>query len=499
MKLIPRSLYGQILLALMVGLVAVQVLGAWLMLDDRARLADRLLGAHAAQRIAGIISLLDAASAEERIRLVHALDVPPTRISLDEPWQAEPGETSSEAEGFADALARELERPFALQVLSIHRAPHGGPRGEWAEWRRYREGPPVAPGGALAQARTDNAEATAPARRPGHGRRPVLLVVAQAKLAGGAVVTFRHVLPEPPAGWPVRVLIWLALMGITVVLLAGWAVRRLTRPLSALGAAATGLGQNLDQAPLPEAGPTEVSRAARAFNAMQGELKRVLQTRGQALAAVSHDLRLPITRLRLRLEKLHNPQLKSAIEGDLAEMDEMIGNTIEYLRAGSPKEKLAKLDLDALLESLVEDMQPLGATVRLHGAAREPLRARPQALRRCLGNLLENARRYGAGEIDVTVREVGCTVEVRIEDRGPGIPEAERERVFEPFVRLESSRAKHSGGTGLGLAIARAIARSHGGEILLGARPGGGLAVILSLPRTTAVPVSEALEGTTSP
>lgn len=486
MKLLPRSLFGQILFALMTGLVTVQVLGAWLMLDERARLAERLLGAHAAHRIAGIISALDGASSEGRSRLVRALDVPPTRISLDEPWQTAVGEASNEAQAFADAMGRELDNVYPLQVLSIRRAAHDRPLGDWADWRQQRGPSPIAAPDAPGQDFAGNRGMQQPGAAPRHVRRPIVLLVAQARLADGTVVTFRHVLPEPPADRPLRIIGWLALMGLTAALLAGWAVRRLTQPLSALGEAAAGLGQNLDRAPLPETGPTEVSRAARAFNAMQGELKRILETRAQALAAVSHDLRLPITRLRLRLEKVRDAQLKAGIDADLAEMDQMIDNTLEYLRAGSSGEKPAKLDLNAVLESLVEDVQAGGVCARLHGSATNPIQARPQALRRCLGNLLENARRYGGGQIDVTVTDGAHACEIRVEDRGSGIPAAERERVFEPFVRLDASRAKHSGGTGLGLAIARAIARNHGGDIRLDGRPGGGLSAILILPRGNA-------------
>src|SRR5690606_28796995 len=302
---------------------------------------------------------------------------------------------------------------------------------------------------------------------------------------------FRHILPHTNMDWPLRLSGLLLVLVASVSLLAGWAVRRLTRPLASLADAASGLARDLEQPPLPEAGPQEVARAARAFNAMQRDLKRLIDTRSQALAAVSHDLRLPITRLRLRMEKLDDGELKSKMEHDLAEMDAMIGNTLEFLRAGSTQEKTVRLDLNALLESAVEDMRAVGAHVRLHGRAEAPVPARPQALRRCLDNLLENARRYGSEngnkEIVLTVADVstniGTMLEIRIEDRGAGMPAEEMERVFEPYVRLESSRARHTGGNGLGLAIARAIARAHGGDLVLAARDGGGLSAILTLPK----------------
>ena len=459
MRLLPRSLFGQIVLALVAGIVVAQLAGAWLLLDDRSRFGDRLRREYAAQRIAGIITVLDAAPVEERPRLVRALSVPPTRLTLDEPWQTSGAELGPESSVFLQRVARELERPLPLQVLSFRHVPR----------------PERRPGRDLE--RMERME-----RHARHDGPLVLLAVTQARLQDGAVVTFRHALPQPPSDWPLRLLGLLALLAAVVALLSGWAVRRLTRPLASLAGAADGLARNLDQKPLEEKGPQEVRRAARSFNAMQRSLKSYLETRAQALAGVSHDLRLPLTRLRLRLEQFPEGEARSAMQRDIEEMDAMVGGTLDYLRAGSDTERAVKLNLNALVESLAEDAEAAGAKVSLRGTAL-PVTARPQALRRCLANLIDNARRYGGGEVDVTLRDGPGAVEIRIEDRGPGIPAEERERVFEPYVRLEASRARHTGGTGLGLAIARAVARAHGGDVRLEAREGGGMVAILTLPR----------------
>ena len=456
MRFLPRSLFGQIVLALVAGILVAQLAGTWLLLDDRSRFGDRLRREYAAQRIAGIISVLDAAPAEERPRLVRALSVPPTRLTLDEPWQASGAELGPEASVFLQRVSRELERPLPLQVLSIRHVPR-------AERRPGRD--------------TER-----PDRHMRHDGPLVLLAVTQARLGDGTVVTFRHALPQPPSDWPLRLLGLLALLAIVVALLSGWAVRRLTRPLASLANAADGLARNLDQKPLDEKGPQEVARAARSFNAMQRSLKAYLETRAQALAGVSHDLRLPLTRLRLRLEQLPENDARAAMQRDIEEMDAMVGGTLDYLRAGADTEQAVKLNLVALLEGLAEDAEAAGAKVSLHGTA-APLTARPQALRRCLANLIDNARRYGGGAVDVTLVDNASSVDIRIEDRGAGIPAEERERVFEPYVRLEASRARHTGGTGLGLAIARAVARAHGGEVALAGRAGGGTAAIVTLPR----------------
>jgi signal transduction histidine kinase len=472
-RLLPRSLFGQILLALMLGLLAAQAVGTWLMLDDRLRLTARVMGGYAAQRIAGIVTLLDDAAPAERGRLVQALSVPPTRISLDEPWRTEGLAVSEQAQTFAAILQQALGQAREVQVLSV--VVSGDRRRDERERMRSVE-----------RDREFRQEGKTEEGRPSHskrGRPPFLVVIAQIKLTGGATATFRHALPQPPTERPLRLVALVAVTGITVALLAGWTVRRLTRPLATLADAATGLARNLDQPPLPESGPTEVSRAARAFNSMQRDLKAYVETRAQALAGVSHDLRLPLTRVRLRLEKVSDAAVKRSIESDLDEMEHMISGTLDYLRAGSSTEVAVLTNINALVEGVAEDIEAFGATVRVRGKAGAALSVRPQALRRCLANVMENARRYGGDEIDVGIVDGPDLLRIRIEDRGPGIPAGERERVFEPYVRLEQSRARHTGGTGLGLAIARAIARSHGGDVLLDDRAGGGLTVEVQLPR----------------
>lgn len=476
MRWLPRTLFGQILAALLVGLLAAQALGAWLMLDERSRFAGRLLGAYAAQRIAGIVSLLDEADADERERLVQALSVPPTRLVLDEPWHDGAPPPSPGAEAFLSYLNEALAQPREVQVLSL--VPARSLRSRDERPRRYKAdsaGPPRA-----------DTEVELRRARKRAGRFPLRLVVAQVRLGDGAIATFRHVVPQAPADRPLRLIALVGITGISVALLAGWTVRRLTRPLATLADAASGLARDLDRPPLPESGPVEVTRAARAFNAMQRSLKSYLEARSQALAAVSHDLRLPLTRARLRLEHVPDPQLKASLEADFDEMERMIGGTLEYLRAGASAEEPILLNLNALVEGVAEDIEALGGRVRVHGRAEAPIKGRGEALRRCLANLMDNARRYGGGEMDVTILDAPDAVRIRLEDRGPGIAAADRDRVFEPYTRLEPSRARHTGGAGLGLAIARAVARAHGGDIVLSERPGGGLCAELTLPRGAA-------------
>ena len=232
-----------------------------------------------------------------------------------------------------------------------------------------------------------------------------------------------------------------------------------------------------------EDGPVEVRRAAKAFNAMQQRLARFISDRVRILAAMSHDLKTPITRLRLRAEMLEDEAVRGKFERDLAEMEAMVTQALEFMRDSSAEERVQQVDLMALLETLRNDYRDSGRSVEISGRVGNPYAGRPLALRRCLTNLVENAVRYGEAAA-IAVEDGAKEVVVRIRDRGPGIPEAELERVFEPFYRGEASRSRETGGTGLGLGIARNIARAHGGDIALRNYPAGGLEAVLTLPRT---------------
>lgn len=462
----PQTLFGQIVLALFAGLLIVQIIGLGLMLDDRSRLNLKLLGKFAAQRTAGVVTVLDHAEPGERAELARALSVEPTTLSLAAPWADDPLDRSEEAQALARQIASTLERPLEIQVLSMQSVE----RNPFDQYFAHGD---------------DHGNKSHPSDRP----RPRFMArkfIAQIRLGDGAVVTFHHVMPDDAADTPYRVIGLLALLGLSVAVLSIWAVRRLTRPLDDFAQAAAGLARNLNQRPLPEDGLAEVRQAAQAFNAMQRDLKRLIDTRSQALSAVSHDLRLPITRLSLRLEAVSDPQLRAKMAHDLAEMDAMVGHTLDFLRAGSNQEAAVPLNLDALIDSVVEDMEELGATITRHGRAGAPITARPHALRRCIANLLDNARRYGGGAATLGVTPQGDATVIRIDDHGPGIAEHDLEKVCEPYVRLESSRAKQSGGSGLGLAIAKAIVEAHGGTLTLASPPGRGLSVTLSLPNAAA-------------
>lgn len=461
MRLWPQSLLVRLLLLLFVGLAGAQLLSAWILLEDRGQVLLRTAGENIARRIAAIVLLFDELSPSERGRIVAALDLPPTRISLDLPWMTLSSDPA--ALPFAARMGELLPagREFQVQVA--------GPELPPAERPFPRQARP--PGRGPAQDR----------RMPPRPR--FRTVQAQVRLADGGVISFSYHLPEEITTRPYRLWLMLGVLLVSVLLLAALAVGILTRPLSWLVGAAAELGRDIRRPPLDESrGPLEVRHAARTFNTMQKRLQRYIEDRGRILAAVSHDLKTPITRLRLRTELLEDEALAARFQTDLDEMESMVQSTLDFMRGTEQSESLAPVDVPGLLESLQEDAAESGQQVSIHGTTRAPYLGRPLALKRCLVNLLGNAVKYG-GEARVSLRDSADELRIVVADNGPGIPEESLERVFEPFFRLESSRARETGGTGLGLGIARNIARSHGGDLLLRNAPQGGLEAVLSLPR----------------
>lgn len=308
------------------------------------------------------------------------------------------------------------------------------------------------------------------------------LFYIQVRLADGHWVWFERRVPRGLLDWPMRVVIMLSILVAGVTLLALIAVHWVVQPLHRLRAAADALGKDIRRPPVPETGPVEVVQTSRAFNQMQRRLARFIEDRGRILAAVSHDLKTPLTRMRLRADLLDDEQLARKIRTDLDEMQTMVEATLDFMRGTESREETRSLDLMALLESMRDDAVETGERVTLSGQIERPYPGKPLALKRCIGNLIQNAVRYGI-EAAIQVEDSETAVVVRIADKGPGIPPEQMERVFEPFNRLEDSRARQTGGTGLGLGIARNIARAHGGDLILANQPDGGLVAQLTLPR----------------
>lgn len=290
--------------------------------------------------------------------------------------------------------------------------------------------------------------------------------------------------PPPPPGRPPILgvpFIPLLFQLISLVIAAWFGAKALSRPIRRMSEAAERLSENLDSMPLSLNGPREARQAALTFNLMQERIREQVQQRGRMLAAVSHDLRTPLARLKLRVEQIEEPKLHGQMTQDLNDMIAMLDATLTYLSEQRTSEALQYFDVQALIESLTENAQDNGDDVQASGTCR-PLKSQPMALRSCLHNLIDNALRY-AGHARVMIEDASDRLVVRVADSGPGIPANLREAVFEPFYRVEGSRNRNSGGVGIGMTIAREAARRMGGDLRLEETPGGGLTAVLHLPR----------------
>ncbi|RVT91624.1 HAMP domain-containing protein [Rhodovarius crocodyli] len=293
-----------------------------------------------------------------------------------------------------------------------------------------------------------------------------------------AAPMFRHAEATPfdPDGFAA-----LATMALVIAIVSVVVMRGLTQPLRELSAAADRIGRDGAAVRIAESGPAEIRQAARAFNAMQDRIRRLLDDRTQALAAVSHDLRTPITRLRLVAGFIENGVTRERVDANLDDMAAMVEATLLYMRDGRDAEAPRPTDLATVLRTLCDDAADAGEAVTYSGPEQAVTALRPVAMRRALGNLLGNALAYG-GSAEVRLIEAGASLRVEVSDRGPGIPEAAQEVVFEPFRRLEASRNRATGGVGLGLTIARRAVEAEGGTLRLRNRRGGGLTAVVELP-----------------
>jgi signal transduction histidine kinase len=315
-------------------------------------------------------------------------------------------------------------------------------------------------------------------RREAHGT--TALDVTLVTPAGDSLV-YRVAAPpfDPPLPW--HLFIQLAALTLVLAVVLFLVTRSITRPLSKLAVAADAMGRSVRHPPLEEEGVQEIREATRAFNTMQDRLLRYLDSRTRVLAAMSHDLRTPLTRFRLRVESVDDAQLRARFSADLDEMESLVHGALALFKGLDDDERFEVTDMNALLETIVAGYAELGSNVSLEGRARDPVKVKPLALKRCLTNLVDNALKFGKRAM-IGVEE-GEALVIRVADEGPGIPEESLERVFEPFFRLESSRSRDTGGSGLGLSIARDIAQAHGGSLALRNRPEGGLTAELRLPR----------------
>ncbi|MBP8255783.1 MAG: HAMP domain-containing protein [Opitutaceae bacterium] len=298
----------------------------------------------------------------------------------------------------------------------------------------------------------------------------------------GLWLNLAYAKPEIGAQPPVHYYVFLGLTALVLSLVSVLVARRVARPLQRLAETAERIGRGEDAGPVPEEGTDDIRRTAAAFNRMQMRIRRFVEDRTRMMAAISHDLRTPITTMRLRVEFIEDTEAREKLIATLDEMKAMTESALAFAREEATLEPTRTVDMVALVESLCQDLADIGWSVTFVDGERVTWRLRPDAVRRALRNLIENAVRYGdRAQVRLVTTPEG--LDVVVEDEGPGIPREQQERVFAPFVRLETSRNRTTGGAGLGLAIARTIARSHGGEIIVVNRQEGGLCAILRLPR----------------
>jgi len=383
-----------------------------------------------------------------------------------------------------------IERDIASSIAIIDRLP-AAERDGWLarlERRNYRfslggtaDGPaPAAP--MLRQFATAIVDAMKPFEtvRVAEVQQPVGGLQIQVRLSDASmVIVHARRVDMPVSGW----VSWVLAAQLAVLALCAWiAVRLLTRPLAALAAAADQLGPDLKGHTLPEQGPSEVAHAARAFNAMQQRIAGYAAERVEILAAISHDLQTPITRMRLRTDLMDDGPDRDKMRQDLDAMNLLVREGVTYARTlHGATEPPCRIDADALFESLVADYEDAGERVQLEGRAGTPIVSRPNALRRILMNLIDNALSFGS-EVGLQVRAAPGQLTLAVIDNGPGIPDDQLEAVLKPFYRLEGSRNRSTGGTGLGLAIAHQLAIAMGAQLSLHNRSTGGLEARLVLP-----------------
>jgi signal transduction histidine kinase len=434
-RLWPSSLFGRLVIVFISSLLLAQVIGIVVSSREASRALVTLNNTQWVQRYSETVKLLESEGQDERQRVATVLSGVRIKVLLHAQIPAAPAEPLA-----LDDSTSELEALLAPAMAG--RSMH-----------MYLE-----------------------KRELGSIYR-----VTDVQMHDGSWVRFDYQRPPALSQWPNPLLLESLVLSIAIVLVSLFAMRWVTRPLSTLAHAADELGVDLNRPPLPEDGPREVRTAAAAFNNMQARLRDYIYERTRILTAVSHDLRTPITRMRLRAELLGDEELKAKLVHDLLEMEAMTNATLSFLRGFEDREALQSVDLMALLESLETDSHDMGYDVTLQGRVARPVTLRPRALRRLLDNLVTNAVRYGKKAM-IGVEDIGSAVVIRVRDAGPGIPAAELEKVFEPYYRLEPARSVEGGGTGLGLSIARNIADLHGGSLVLQNHPAGGLEAIFTLP-----------------
>jgi signal transduction histidine kinase len=475
-RLLPDSLIGRLMLVLVAGLIVSHAIGWWIYAVDREAAVREVGGFAVAQRIANLARLVDEAPPDWRARIVAASSDAGFRLSLasQPPTVPQPAETGPVAAAIQAYLAERLAavsdgRSVLASARTIERPSERG-HGRGMGWGRSM-----------------NMLGMGPAQGYGRGRfaamgEALVALDVAVPLSGSQWLVASTALPEASPIYSHQFIVSMAVMALVIVLVSIYAARRVTAPLADLASAAQRLGRDVHAPPIPETGTRETRQASRAFNDMQARLRETIDNRTSLLAAISHDLRTPLTLLRLRAENVADAEERDRMLATLGEMEAMIATTLQYARDEIASEPERAIDVAALLASLADDMSDAGLDVTLAPAQPMTIRCRPTALKRALRNLLDNAVKYGT-RAHVALRDTGREAEITIDDDGPGLAPEEIARVFEPFYRVEGSRSRDTGGIGLGLAITRSLIERQGGSVTLANRTEGGLRASVRLPK----------------
>ena len=465
-RFLPDSLAAWSLLIVIAGLVFVLIATFAVVLQNRAANARMMGFFHLAERVSSVSrTIANEPDSVQRGELAHLLSDPTLIVTVDR----QPLATTTV--GADDELA-ELEdilqaRLADSAIADIHVE------------RRDREDVDT------------NATVSDPGEEAGPVERELTDIarsyanddvnVASIQLQDGTWLNYVIALAPGSNLWTIDAILAASLAVVLVLAASLWALRHLTRPYGILANAAERFGRDLNADPLPERGPREVRMAAHAFNTMRERLQRLVGDRNQMVAAITHDLRTPVTRLRLRAEEVAENEQRSAMLRDLSEIETMSRSVLAFASDTATPEKRETLDLVSLLQTIGDETPGATLTLPPDTPPRIAYAAQPVALRRCVANLVENAIKYaGSARFSLDLRPQA--IRIVVEDDGPGIDEKEMEAVFRPFRRLETSRNRETGGTGLGLTIARSVARAHGGDVTLANRKPHGLRAEITLP-----------------
>lgn len=453
MKWIPRSLGGQLAILLIAAVIAAQIVGLLIFTGDRADAVRAASRAGLLENMGSVMRVLAVASPGTRADLAKAASTHRVRYWVTEQSpvaleEVRPNDGRKPFDRIFDLPMREDPRVVIIDDSGerISRSPslgHRGPRDQRAD-ERYD-------------------------------------VLASVPFPDGGWFNAKTSIREERIDLPWPSIISTIVTAVAILIIVGVMARRVTRPLANLADRVEAFGRGATPEPLPEAGPSEVRRLTGAFNLMQERLERFISDRTRMLAAVGHDLRTPITSLRLRAELLEDEEARTRMLATLDDMQRMAEAALAFARDDATSEPARSVDLAALIESLVDDRSELGNDVVFANAERFPFTCRPTAIKRAVSNIIENAVRYGH-RARVSLEDADGGPVIRVDDDGPGIPGDRTDDVFKPFLRLETSRSRETGGVGLGLAIARSIVLAHGGEITLTNRSEGGLRVEIRLP-----------------